>query len=62
MDSSKGKKNVLLAAHTNKNWHGLKQNIEKAITDTKINLVEDQQELEEEVKKKKEENHEFIRN
>lgn len=45
-------KNVLLAAHTNKNWHGLKQNIEKAITDTKINLVEDQQELEEEVKKK----------
>lgn len=39
----KGK--LLLAAHTNKNWHGVKTDIEKAITDTNVNMVEDQQEL-----------------
>jgi len=38
---------LLLAAHTNKNWHGLKQDIEKAIDDTQIHMVIDQQELDE---------------
>lgn len=37
---------VLLAAHTNKNWFGLKQDIEKAIDGTSINMVVDQQETE----------------
>jgi len=34
-----------LAAHTNKNWHGIKRDIEKAIADTNINMVVDQQEI-----------------
>lgn len=34
---------VLLAAHTNKNWFGLKRDIETAIKGTSINLVVDQQ-------------------
>lgn len=38
---------ILLAAHTNKNWHGIKKDIEKAIADTNIKMVEDQQELDE---------------
>ncbi|WP_164218200.1 cytochrome c biogenesis protein ResB [Virgibacillus sp. YIM 98842] len=38
---------VMLAAHTNKNWHGVQKDIEKAIDGTKINMVEDQQELDE---------------
>lgn len=38
---------LLLAAHTNKNWYGVKKDIEKAIKDTNISLVVDQQELEE---------------
>lgn len=38
---------ILLAAHTNKNWHGVKRDIEKVIADTQINMVEDQQELDE---------------
>lgn len=37
---------LLIAGHTNKNWHGLERDIEKAITDTSINMVEDQQEEE----------------
>ncbi|WP_217585400.1 cytochrome c biogenesis protein ResB [Lentibacillus saliphilus] len=36
---------VLLAGHTNKNWFGLKKDIEKVISDTSINQVIDQQEL-----------------
>lgn len=39
----KGK--LLLAAHTNKNWYGVKSDIEKAISNTNVNMVEDQQEL-----------------
>lgn len=35
---------VLLAAHTNKNWFGLKKDIEKAIADTDLQMVYDQQE------------------
>lgn len=35
---------ILLAAHTNKNWFGLKKEIEKAISDTNINMVIDQDE------------------
>lgn len=38
---------VMLAAHTNKNWHGIQKDIEKAIDGTEINMVEDQQELDE---------------
>ncbi|MEC5422423.1 cytochrome c biogenesis protein ResB [Virgibacillus sp. C22-A2] len=40
-------KGVLLAAHTNKNWFGVKSEIEKAIAGTTIKMVEDQQELDE---------------
>ena len=36
---------ILLAAHTNKNWFGLSKDIEKAIEDTNINMVEDRQDL-----------------
>ena len=36
---------LLLAAHTNKNWFGLKKDITEAIEDTKINMVIDQEEL-----------------
>ncbi|ASK63305.1 cytochrome C biogenesis protein [Virgibacillus phasianinus] len=39
----KGK--LLLAAHTNKNWHGIKNDIDKAISNTSIKMVKDQQEL-----------------
>ncbi|RLL48169.1 cytochrome C biogenesis protein [Oceanobacillus piezotolerans] len=38
---------VLMAAHTNKNWYGIKKDIEKAIQNTDIKMVEDQQELDE---------------
>lgn len=38
------KDGILLAAHTNKNWHSLQLEIEKIIADTNINMVEDQQE------------------
>jgi|SRR5690625_2261912 len=38
---------ILLGAHTNKNWFGIKKDIEKAIKDTNINMVEDFQELDE---------------
>ncbi|GGP10411.1 cytochrome c biogenesis protein ResB [Oceanobacillus neutriphilus] len=36
---------LLVAAHTNKNWHGIKRDIEKAIEDTNVTMVKDQQEL-----------------
>lgn len=35
---------ILLAAHTNKNWFGLKKDIEEAIKDTNIQIVTDQEE------------------
>ncbi|MEI3610822.1 cytochrome c biogenesis protein ResB [Pseudogracilibacillus sp. SO30301A] len=35
---------ILLAAHTNKNWFGLKKDIEKAIAGTNIQMVIDQEE------------------
>ncbi|GEN85403.1 cytochrome c biogenesis protein ResB [Oceanobacillus sp. FSL W8-0428] len=38
---------LLLAAHTNKNWHGIKRDIEKAVEDTNIKMVKDQQEIDE---------------
>lgn len=38
---------VLLAAHTNKNWFGIKRDIEKAIEGTKVQMVVDQQDDEE---------------
>ncbi|WP_233881142.1 cytochrome c biogenesis protein ResB [Virgibacillus halodenitrificans] len=36
---------LLMAAHTNKNWFGVKKDIEKAIAGTQVNMVNDQQEL-----------------
>ncbi len=39
------KGNLLMAAHTNKNWFGVKKDIEKAIEGTNVTMVEDQQEL-----------------
>ena len=39
------KGNLLMAAHTNKNWFGVKKDIEKAIEGTSITMVEDQQEI-----------------
>src|SRR5690625_2448032 len=41
------KEGILLAGHTNKNWFGVKQDIEKIISGTDINMVNDQQELDE---------------
>lgn len=40
-------KELFLAAHTNKNWFGIKKDIERVIKDTGINMVEDYQELDE---------------
>lgn len=40
-------KGLLLAAHTNKNWFGISKDIEKAIENTNIKMVDDQQELDE---------------
>lgn len=37
--------NLLMAAHTNKNWFSVKKEIEKAIEGTNVVMVEDQQEL-----------------
>jgi len=37
---------VMLAGHTNKNWFGLKKDIEHIIEDTNIQMVKDQQEIE----------------
>src|SRR5699024_961538 len=45
---------IMLAAHTNKNWFGLKKDIEKAISETNINMVVDQQELDSKSEKEKE--------
>lgn len=39
------KGNLLMAAHTNKNWFGVKKDLEKAIEGTSITMVEDQQEI-----------------
>ncbi len=39
------KRGVWLAGHTNKNWFGLKREIEKVLSDTDIKLPVDQQEL-----------------
>ncbi|HLQ84288.1 MAG TPA: cytochrome c biogenesis protein ResB [Pseudogracilibacillus sp.] len=39
------KGNLLMAAHTNKNWFGIKKDLEKAIEGTSITMVEDQQEI-----------------
>jgi len=36
---------ILMAAHTNKNWYGVSQDIEKAIEGTSIAMVKDQREL-----------------
>ncbi|MEC2160356.1 cytochrome c biogenesis protein ResB [Virgibacillus halodenitrificans] len=36
---------LLMAAHTNKNWFGVKKDIEKVIAGTQVNMVNDQQEL-----------------
>ncbi|MBP1969644.1 cytochrome c biogenesis protein [Virgibacillus natechei] len=38
---------LLLAAHTNKNWFGIKKDIEKIIEDTNVKMVDDQKELDE---------------
>src|SRR5699024_4635811 len=43
---------LLLAAHTNKNWFGLKKDIEKAIEGTGVQMVIDQQDEEEKQKEK----------
>ncbi len=45
---------VLLAAHTNKNWFGIKKDIKKAISDTSIQMVVDQQEIERDNENKEE--------
>ncbi|GAB4073549.1 cytochrome c biogenesis protein ResB [Barrientosiimonas marina] len=37
---------IMVAGHTNKNWFGLKKDIESIIEDTNVNMVDDQQELE----------------
>src|SRR5699024_3005486 len=36
---------IILAAHTNKNWHGIQKDIQKAIADTDIEMIVDQQKL-----------------
>ncbi|WP_174613640.1 cytochrome c biogenesis protein ResB [Virgibacillus ihumii] len=38
---------ILMAAHTNKNWYGIKKDIEGIIEGTNVKMVDDQQELEE---------------
>ncbi|MDO6449446.1 cytochrome c biogenesis protein ResB [Oceanobacillus profundus] len=38
---------LLMAAHTNKNWFGIKKDIEKSIENTSLKMVDDQQELDE---------------
>lgn len=38
---------LLMAAHTNKNWFGIKKDIEKSIENTSVKMVDDQQELDE---------------
>lgn len=41
---------LAVAAHTNKNWFGLKSDIEKSIANTKIKMVIDQEEIEQKEK------------
>lgn len=43
---------LLVGAHTNKNWYGVKKDIEKAIEGTSIVMVHDQQELEDALEEK----------
>lgn len=43
---------IMLAAHTNKNWFGIKKDIDSSIKDTNIQMVIDQEEIEEEEKDK----------
>ncbi|GAA0599605.1 cytochrome c biogenesis protein ResB [Virgibacillus siamensis] len=38
---------IMMAAHTNKNWYGIKKDIESIIEGTNVKMVDDQQELEE---------------
>jgi cytochrome c biogenesis protein len=33
---------IWISAHTNKNWYGLKREIESALSETKINIPDDQ--------------------
>ncbi|WP_010530852.1 cytochrome c biogenesis protein ResB [Lentibacillus jeotgali] len=37
---------MMVAGHTNKNWYGLKKDIEHIIEDTNVKMVKDQQEIE----------------
>ena len=48
-------KGIMLAAHTNKNWFGVKKDIESSIKDTNIQMVIDQEEIEEEKDKESQE-------
>lgn len=48
-------KGIMLAAHTNKNWFGIKKDIESSIKDTNIQMVIDQEEIEEEKDKESQE-------
>ncbi|RYG73642.1 cytochrome c biogenesis protein ResB [Lentibacillus lipolyticus] len=36
------KEGIMVAGHTNKNWFGLKKDIEQVIADTNVNMVDDQ--------------------
>ncbi len=49
-----GQDEILLAGHTNKNWFGLKKEIEYILKDTHLNLPVDQTEVEEKEKVEKE--------
>lgn len=46
---------IMLAAHTNKNWFGVKKDIERSIEDTDIQMVIDQEEVEEESERESQE-------
>src|SRR5690625_137076 len=48
-------KGIMLAAHTNKNWFGIKKDIESAIKGTNIQMVMDQEEIEEKKDKESQE-------
>ncbi len=51
---------LLVAAHTNKNWFGLKKDIEKAIAGTNIKMVVDQAEVEKGTAKRSVGGNEFL--
>jgi len=46
---------IMLAAHTNKNWFGVKKDIEQSIEKTNIQMVIDQEEIEEEKERESQE-------